>query len=124
MPKIEQTSTLIFSAVKWHGYVIAGVFLVYGGIKIVLSFLDRTFTDIGQSFVFLLVGLLLISIVIAYRSGKLWGWYGLVTVNSAVILLSLFGLGHIESIVLLAISLLALTALMSPAIKSSVFNTP
>ena len=118
----DESGTRIYSAVKWHGYVIAGVFLVYGGIKIVLSFLDRTFADVGQSFVFLLVGVALVTVAMAYRDMKLWGWYGLVAINAAVILLSLFGLGHIESIVLLVVSLIALTALLSPSIKSCVFK--
>jgi hypothetical protein len=111
-----------FKLSKWHGYGFAGTFLLFGGVKIILSFLDRTYADIGQSFLFLVVGVLLISVVFAYRDLKAWGWYGLVAINGLVVLGSLFGLTHYENVVLLLLSLASLTALFMAPTKGLVLK--
>ncbi len=113
---------LSFKLSKWHGYGIAGTFLLFGGVKIILSFLDRTYADIGQSFLFLVVGILLISVVFAYRDLKAWGWYGLVAINGLVVLAALFGMARYENVVLMVLSLGSLTALFMAPTKSLVLK--
>ncbi len=98
------------------------MFLLYGGVKVVLGILDRTYNDLAQPIIFALVGLVLISIVFAYRELKAWGWYGLVGINSLVILMALFGYSHYENIVLIILSGLALYALLSPQTKQYLFK--
>ncbi|MEW6050909.1 MAG: hypothetical protein AB1644_07600 [Candidatus Zixiibacteriota bacterium] len=114
---------LTFNLTKWHGYGLAGIYLLYAGVKIILSFLDRTYADMGQSFLFLIVGIILISVVFAYRDLKAWGWYGLVVMNAVVILLSLFGLSHYEYIVMMVLSLASLALLFAAPTKRFVFKS-
>lgn len=113
---------LSFRLSKWHGYAFAGTFLLFGGVKIILSFLDRTYADIGQSFLFLVLGIVLVAVVFAYRDLKAWGWYGLVGINGLVVLGALFGLSHYENVVLLLLSLGSLTTLFMTSTKSLVLK--
>ncbi len=113
---------LTYNLTKWHGYGLAGIYLLYAGVKIILSFLDRTYADMGQSFLFLVVGIVLISVAFAYRDLKVWGWYGLVAMNGVVILLSLFGLSHYEYIVMMLLSLASLALLFAAPTKRFVFK--
>ncbi|MFQ6007657.1 MAG: hypothetical protein ACE5K8_01775, partial [Candidatus Zixiibacteriota bacterium] len=57
-----------------------------------------------------------------YRELKAWGWYGLVGINSLVILIALFGYSHYENIVLIILSGIALYALFSPQTKQYLFK--
>ncbi len=101
----------------WWGYIISAMYVLYGGVSIILSILDRQYGDMGKPIIFLVLGLLLTMVALAFRDKKQWGWYGMVTINGAVIVLALISLTHIESIVLLALAALALAALFAPATK-------
>jgi hypothetical protein len=113
---------LTFKVAHWYGIILSVMFLLYGGVKVVLGILDHTYNDLAQPIIFALVGLVLISIVFAYRELKAWGWYGLVGINSLVILIALFGFSHYENIVLLILSGIALYALLSPQTKQYLFK--
>ena len=116
------TKPWTFLLAKWYGYVFSLMFILYGGVNVVLGVLDRNYDSIFQSFLFLLVGVLLINICFAYRDRKSWGWYGLVATNVLVVLLALFGLGQVLNIVLMLISLLTLAALFAPQTKAQIFQ--
>lgn len=119
--KPEKTP-LTSAIAKWYGYIFAGFFLIYGGAKIILGVLDRNYDETSMSIIFLLIGIVLISVAFAYRDNKPWGWYGLVCINVLVIILSLFGLQHTESYVLIVLSLGGLGALFAPATKQCFFR--
>ncbi|MBK7141325.1 MAG: hypothetical protein IPH75_04505 [bacterium] len=106
----------------WWGYIFAAMYLLYGGVSIVLAILDRQYVDMGKPIILLVLGLLLIMVAMAFRDGKAWGWYGLVAINGGVIILALLGLTHVESIVLLVLAVAALAALFTPATKGYVFG--
>jgi hypothetical protein len=99
------------------------MYLLYGGVKLVLSILDRQYGDMGSPVLYLVLGLLLVMVAMAYRDSRQWGWYGLIALNGAIIVLALLGLSHIENIVLLILSLLALAGLLAPSTKSYIFRS-
>ena len=106
----------------WWGYIFAAMYLLYGGVKLVLSILDRQYQDMGSPVVYLVLGLLLIMLAMAYRDSKQWGWFGLIALNGAIVVLALLGLSHVENIVLLIVSLLALVGLLAPSTKAYIIG--
>jgi hypothetical protein len=96
----------------------AAVYLIYGGIKIVLAMLDRNYAGLGTPIISVAVGVLLVAVAYAYRDRKMFGWYGLVGINGLVILLSVFSMKEYGAIVLLVLSVVALVVLFSPTTKS------
>jgi hypothetical protein len=113
---------LFFTFAKWYGYVLAIMFLLYGGVKIVLGVMDRNYDGFAGFVIFLLYGLILISIVLAYRDRKTWGWYSMLVLNGLIILLSLLTLSHLSSYVLIVFSVLAIAALLTPETKAVIFK--
>jgi hypothetical protein len=112
---------LTFTIAKWYGYIFSIFYLAYGGVKIVLGVLDRNYDDMAQPFIFLLMGIVLIAIALAFSDERRWGWYGLVGLNILVVLGSLFSLSHPESYGLIVLSLGALGVLFAPATKQQFF---
>jgi len=112
---------LSFQIARWHGFVFSSIFLIYGGVKIVLSILDRNYADIGQPIIFAIIGAILIAFAIAYSERLSWGWYGLVGLNALVIIATLFDYARISDIVLIAIN--AVIMLFSLAVMVALFKT-
>jgi hypothetical protein len=106
-----------FVAAKWHGFVLAAIYLIYGGIKIVLAVLDRNYADMVTPILFGGLGIVLLAAVYAYRDRKLFGWYGLVGINGLVIILSIFSMKQ-YGLILLILSAAALAALLAPITKA------
>jgi hypothetical protein len=122
MSQKKDDRPLTFRVAGWYAFIFAAVFLIYGGIKVILGILDHNYGDMVQPIIFGLIGILLIAVAFAYREVKAWGWYGLTGVNCLVILLALIGYNHIENIVLILFSVIALGALFSPQTKQYVFR--
>jgi hypothetical protein len=118
----EETSPITYIATKWWGYVLCAMYLLYGGVKVILGFLDRAYGDLSAPLASLIIGLAVAIVMVAYRDRKGWGWYGLVTLNVLVILLAVFQLSFVGNIVLLILGLVALAALFAPATKSHIFG--
>lgn len=108
---------ITFKVANWWGVAFALVFLLYGGVKIVLGFLDRNYDNIEQNLLFVLIGVILIAFVMAYKGLKIWGWYGLIVINGVVVILSALNIEYAESIVLIVLSAGALAALLAPSTK-------
>ena len=113
---------LFFNFAKWYGYVLATMFLLYGGVKIVLGVMDRNYDGFSGFVIFILYGLILISIVLAFRDRKTWGWYSMLVLNVLIILLSLLTLSHLSSYVLIVLSILAIAALLTRETKAVIFK--
>jgi len=122
MPKKKDNRPLTYRLASWYAFIFSAVFLIYGGVKIILGILDRNYTELGQPIIFCLIGVALITVAFAYRELKTWGWYGLVAINSLVILLALFGFSRYENIILIVLSGVALYALFSSQTKQYVFK--
>ena len=116
---IEQTghSPFIFGAVKWYAYIFASMYVLYGGIKIALAVLDRSYTGMMPLFFFGALGIAQFLFAFAFRDRRKFGWYGLVIINALVVALSLISLRQQFSVVWLIFSALAVVALFTPSIK-------
>ena len=64
---------ITFRVAKWYGYIFAAMFLLYGGVKVLLAFMDHNYTQLAEPLGFLIIGLVLIAPAIAYKELKSWG---------------------------------------------------
>ncbi len=122
MTEESQNRPITFLLAKWYGYVFAGMFTLYGGVKIILGILDRDYSDFSQSVIFLLVGIIMVTICVGFRDLKRWGWYGMVFLNGLIVLAVLFSLGETLNIVFLVLSGATLAALFAPPTKAQIFG--
>lgn len=109
---------LTFQIARWHSFVFAAIFMLYGGVKIILSFLDHNYNELAQPFMFALLGIILIIVAVGFSELKKWGWQALIVINSLIIFLTLFQITAIESIIILILSAVALYSLFSEDTKS------
>ena len=100
-----------------YGFLFALSFVLYGGVKVILSFLDHTYDTMSDPIIFTILGLLLMSFAIAYRDLKNWGWYGLIGVNAMVILLGLISISKDGNIAVVLFSAAALYGLLAPSTR-------
>ena len=107
-----------FLLVKWYGYIFSLSFLLYGGVNIILGVLDRDHSQTPTSLIFLIVGITLMTICVAYRDRKPWGWYGMVVVNGLVAIWCLFGYSEPLNLIFLVSSLGCLSLLFTPRIRA------
>ena len=110
-----------------YAFVFSGFFLLYGGVKVVLSFLDHSYDDLAQPIIFVAMGLALLMPAFAFRDMKRWGYWGLVFINAAVVVLAAVGYVQYENpvpgenflqyenLVVLALSGVVLYLLFAPA---------
>jgi hypothetical protein len=122
MAKESPKRPVSFVLVKWYGYIFVATFVLYGGVKIVLGFMDHTYTDFAGSFIFLLLGLVLIAVVIAFRDLKSWGWYGMVAIHALTVLGALLSGMDIYYGIVLILSAVSLALLLTPPVKECVFG--
>jgi len=109
--------TYAFASV--YGFVFALFFLIYGGVKVILAFMDHNYDTLRDPILFTIIGAILIAFAMAYRDLKNWGRLGLIVINSLVIIASFFQITKAENIALLLLSGLALYGLLAPAKKAS-----
>ncbi|MEW6412438.1 MAG: hypothetical protein AB1483_08195 [Candidatus Zixiibacteriota bacterium] len=117
MSEKKMTGPITHRIAVWYGFIFAAIFLLYGGVKIILGFLDRNYADMVTPILFLVLGLILIAVAFAYKEQKAWGWYGLIVVNCLVVITAAAGIRHYENIILLIISGVVLYSLFAPATK-------
>jgi hypothetical protein len=132
---------LSFRLSKWWGYALSVMFLLYGGIRILFSILDREAqvhagqsTSILEPLLILGIGILLFMVVYEFSQGKKWSWTSLLLVNGAIAiaaLAQLFGMGGTDSQtpiaqqynqILLVLTISAMIALLLPSTQRF-FNT-
>jgi hypothetical protein len=118
---IEEKAPLTFLLAKWYGYILAGVFLLYGGVSLILSVLDRDYSQTGKFLVFLAVGIVLAAIAMAFRDRRPWGWYGQLGLQGLVVVLALFHPTNPYNWILIALSLASLWLLWTPRTKGEIF---
>ncbi len=115
----NKTSTPVqVEVVKWYSYIFALFYILYGGVSIVLGFLDRKYDQLQMPFIFLLLGIVLVIIAAGFSKKEQWGYKGVLGINIMIAAGCLFSLGQIESYVLLILSLATIGALMIPNSKS------
>ena len=109
---------LSFKLAGWYGMIFASCFLLYGGVKIILSILDRNYSDMGNPIVFSILGLILISFAVAFRDLRKWGWYGMIVINGLVVVGALAMYQHFADIILVILSGAALYFLFAPSTRT------
>ncbi|MFZ1683940.1 MAG: hypothetical protein WAU88_07375 [Candidatus Zixiibacteriota bacterium] len=117
-----EATPITYLFTKWWAYIFCAMFLLYGGVKLILGFLDKNYADVTTPITYLAVGLILAILATAYRDQRSWSWYGLVGVNILVAILAVMKLSFIGNIVLLIIAGAALAALFAPATKGYLFG--
>ena len=117
----EVKPPLTFLLAKWYGYILAGVFLLYGGVSLILSVLDRDYTRTGMFLVFLAVGIVLTAFAMAFRDRRPWGWYGQFGLQGLVVVLALLHPTNPYNWILIALSLASLWLLWTPRTKGEIF---
>ncbi len=122
MSEKKDDSPLTYRIAAWYGFIISGIFILYGGVKIILNILDRNYDDLSQPILFLVLGLVLVMFAFAYNELKKWGWYGLIVINSLIIISAAVGFRQYENMVILVISAAALYALFSSSTKEYLFR--
>lgn len=123
MTKQSKECPPTFTIAKWYGYIFSGFYLVYGSVTIVLDIMDHTYDNLNRSLIALLIGVLAVTIVFAYRDLKVWGWYGMLVVHGLVVLITLFSIAQLTSVVLLTLSGATLVLLLAPSTKACVFGS-
>ena len=113
----EDDRPLTFKLANWWGFIFAAIFLIYGVVKVILSVLDRNYDAMATPIVFALIGALLLTVAYGFRDLKKWGWFGLIGVNSLVVILAVLDFSHVENLILLVISAGALYTLFAPQTK-------
>ncbi|MEW5994068.1 MAG: hypothetical protein AB1744_06695 [Candidatus Zixiibacteriota bacterium] len=113
---------LTYKLACWYAFIFSAMFVLYGGIKVILSILDRSYADLGKPIIFGLLGLLLITVAFAFKEQKPWSWYGLIGIFGLVILIALLGLSNAYNVAILILTLAALGALIAPQTKEYVFK--
>lgn len=107
-----------FHLAKWWGFILAALYLIYGGVKIILSFLDRNYSDMWTLLLSVALGLILLVFAYGFRDRKEFGWYGQLVVNATVVLLSLFSLKQYGAVIILSLAGVALLLLCMPSTRS------
>ncbi len=123
MAKSSANCPATFNIAKWYGYVFAGFYLVYGGVTLILDFMDHTYENVERSLIALLIGIIVLIIVYAYRDLKTWGWYGMLTVHGLVVVYMLFTISQLTSVILLTLSGATVVLLLLPSTKECVFGS-
>lgn len=110
-----------FLIAKWWGYIFAAFYLLYGGVSIILSMMDTNikndYDNIMQSILFVLIGIVLIIVALAFKDGKQWGWYGLIGINLLTIGAIITRLSDPSSLILALICLAATILLLLPTTR-------
>lgn len=126
MSEQSTKQSLTFTLAKWWGYLFSACYLLYGGVNIVLSLMDSNVktnsAEIMSSILFILIGIVLVTIVSAFRDGKEWGRYGLIGVNLITIGSLITRLGDPSSLVLSLLCLAATVLLFLPTTRPSLSN--
>ncbi len=120
--KPKDDRPLTFKLAGWYGLVFAAFFILYGGVSVVLSFLDHKYDDLAKPVIILLIGLGLLVPTIAYREAKSWGYWGLIAINLAVAINAAIDYSHYENLIMLVLSLGALSTLLWPTTREYLFK--
>ncbi|UCD63280.1 MAG: hypothetical protein JSW34_11095 [Candidatus Zixiibacteriota bacterium] len=113
MSDSKRERPLTYSIAYWYGFVLAVIFLLYGGVEIILNILDRNYQNMAPPILFAALGVILFSVALAFRELKKWGWYGLICISVLVVLGSLLDIGRYENIIILVLSAAALYGLLA-----------
>lgn len=113
----SKQSPITYKIALWYSFIFSSVFVVYAAVSTILAILDRNYVNISQPIMFGLLGAVLISFSFGFKELRKWGWYGLIAINSMVIIYGLFDLQESLNIVLMIFSGGVIASLFTPSTK-------
>lgn len=120
--ELKPLRPLSFIVAKWQGYILAAMYLLYGGVKMIFGWMDNDFNNFWFFAIWLGYGGLMIQLVLAYRNLKIWGWYGLILFNSIAAIWCFATLSRDGSLALLVLFAVGLVALLWPSTRHEVLG--
>jgi len=109
---------LTFLLAKWYGYILSMIFLLYGGVSIILGVLDRDYSHTGQLLVFLGIGIVLVTVAIGFRDRKPWGWRGQIVVHGLIVIWALLHPSNPYNWILIVLSAGTIGLLFAPTTRA------
>jgi len=103
--------------IGWFGIGFALTYLLWGSVHIILSILDRTYTDMGQNIIFILIGIPILLAAIAYKNMQRWGWFALTGIFLFSIIWLIFKYTDIYGIILIAAMVIAFIGSLLPSVR-------
>jgi len=117
MAEEKNSTPTAVKVIGWFGIIFACTYLLWGVVGGILSILDRTYKDIDQNIVFIMYGVIIIIVSIAFKNMKKWGWYGLTLLLAFFIIWTLFSYVDIYGIIWGILSLAALIGILSSPVR-------
>lgn len=106
----------------WFGIIFGAMFIFYGLVSIVLSFMDRTYQDIGGNFIILIYGLPFIVAGYGLKNLRKWGWVFYTALMALVLVMSFFSKMDLYGILIIILMGLALVGMMLPSVRKHYFG--
>jgi hypothetical protein len=103
------------------GIVIGFMYLLYSVISIILSFLDRTYSDIEINILFFILGLVFLTFSFAFRNRQKYGWFGYTILLLLVAVLSALNF-DIYKIILGVFAIATFAFTISPSVRKLYFT--
>jgi hypothetical protein len=124
MANLKETPSKETQEINWiaaPGIILGIMYSIYSVVSIVLSFLDRTYADIETNFLFLIIGIIFITISSAFKNRQKWGWFGYTLLLLLIIILSIPNIDIYKSILaIFALATMVFTFL--PSIRKLYFT--
>lgn len=112
---------ITFRIAKWYGIVFSLLFLILGGVNIILAFMDKKFDGFAENLLVLAIGAGLIMVALAFSSAKQWAWYGLLGICGLTAIYALINIGAMYNWIFLVFSLVATAMILVPSTKLEFF---
>lgn len=121
-PKPPTREQILLNRLSSMGYIFGTMYLIYAIVSIVLSILDRTYLDIEANIIFLIYGILFMTVSHGFKSRQKWGWFGYVILLALILILSVVGM-DIYILVFGIPAILVLYYLFKPSVRRLYFET-
>lgn len=118
----EINAPISVKIIGWFGICFSLTFIIMGVVSIVLSFLDRTFTDLAENIIIIFYGLPILIVAVGFKNMQKWGWYGLVAIYGLAAIWSVFSYTNGYGIAVGLLTLFALIGLLLPIVRKHYFT--
>jgi hypothetical protein len=117
----SKSKDLELKILYWYGLIFGGMYILYAAVSIILSFLDRTYEDLGSNFVIFLYGVPFIIFSNGLRNRRRWGWIGYTALMALILVLSFLASLDVYRIAVLVLSAAAMVLLLLPSVRKHFF---
>lgn len=91
MSEESKDRPITYKLALWYSFGLAVIFMLYSGVKIVLSFLDKDYSEVNQLIIFLVYGIIVLLFAYGLKNFKNWGKFGLAVINSIFFIFAMLG---------------------------------